>query len=98
MPGKLTEEHIQTHLKQLDGWTREGDQIVKTYVLSSYAEGLAFASTIGYMADALNHHPDLLITWKRVTVTLSTHDVGGLSEKDFDLAQRIEALPHRPRT
>lgn len=92
----LTESEISEHLGRLQGWTREGDAISKTFRLASYAAGLAFASAVGTIADHFDHHPDLYIGWKQVRVSFTTHDAGNkLSHKDFKLAQAVDQLPYR---
>jgi 4a-hydroxytetrahydrobiopterin dehydratase len=89
----LTENEINTGLAALSGWERNGDSITKTYKFDSYAAGLAFASAAGIVADGKDHHPDILIGWKKVTLTFTTHDAGNkLSQKDIDTAAAIEAL------
>jgi len=86
----LSEEQIREGLKQLPGWDRAGGQIRKTYPFASFAEGMAFANRVAEAADALDHHPDVLIQYRQVTLTLTSHDAGGLTERDFRLARRID--------
>lgn len=89
----LSDQEITERLSKLQGWQREGDMISKTYQLKSYTAGLAFASAVGTLAEALNHHPDMLITWKKVKVSFTTHDAGSkISHKDFGAAEAIEQL------
>ena len=89
----LTDAEISARLARLDNWQREGDTITRTFELTSYAAGLAFASAVGIIADAFDHHPDILITWRKVRVSFTTHDAGGkLSYKDFDVAEAVNAL------
>jgi len=89
---KLSNLEVAARLKTLDGWTVRDGQISKTFAFKSYKDGVVFASAIGYVADKLNHHPDILIGYAKVTVSVNTHDVGGLSPYDFELARRIEGL------
>lgn len=89
---KLSDEQIAGGLSGLPGWSYQNGQITKAYDFESYATGLAFASTVGFMADKLDHHPDLFIGYRKVRVSLNTHDVDGISELDFELAGRIELL------
>jgi len=92
----LSPEEIQYRLKKFPGWTSESNHIQKTYQLPSFAHALLFAGAIGQLAEAADHHPDLhLHSYKRLTVTLSTHSAGGITVKDFDLAGQIEALPRK---
>jgi 4a-hydroxytetrahydrobiopterin dehydratase len=94
----LTETEIATRLGRLDGWERDGDRIKKTFKLDSYMAGLAFACAVGTVCEGFDHHPDLVIGWKRVMVSFTTHDAGNkLSAKDFDAAEKVEALGY-PRS
>jgi 4a-hydroxytetrahydrobiopterin dehydratase len=91
----LSEAEISEGLKKLPGWQREGDTINKTFKLNSYAAGLAFACAVGTIADGFDHHPNLLITYKKVKVSFTTHSAGDkLSAKDFDIADAIETLKY----
>ena len=82
-------------LLQLPGWelSDDGKKISKQYVYANFAEALAFADKVGVIAEQENHHPDLLISWGKANVTLSTHSIGGLSENDFIVASKIEEIP-----
>ncbi|PJF41412.1 MAG: 4a-hydroxytetrahydrobiopterin dehydratase [Phototrophicales bacterium] len=95
MMAKLSEEQIQMKLSELQGWTREGDAIQKTYKLPSFPAAIMFVGTVGHLAEAADHHPDILVQWRNVTLTLSTHSAGGLTEKDFQLAAQIDSLPFK---
>lgn len=86
----LTEAEVQAELSALPKWSVTAGKIERTFAFGNYQDGLVFASMVGYLADQLNHHPDILIGYKKVTVSLSTHDVNGLSPYDFELASRIE--------
>lgn len=86
----LSDEQIREKLKQLPGWERVGAEIRKTYPFASFGEGMAFANQVAAVADALDHHPDMLIQYRQVTLTLTSHDAGGLTERDFRLARRID--------
>lgn len=89
----LTDAEIAGRLGQLDGWQRDGDHISKTFKLDSYMAGLALAAAIGTVCEGLDHHPDMTIGWRRVTVSFTTHDAGHkLSAKDFDAAAKVDAL------
>lgn len=89
----LTDDQITTKLSELAGWERDGIEISKTYKLPSFPAALVFVSTVGHLAEAANHHPDIAISWRSVTLTLSSHDAGGLTDADFNLAQQIDNLP-----
>ncbi|MEX2611058.1 MAG: 4a-hydroxytetrahydrobiopterin dehydratase [Gemmatimonadota bacterium] len=93
----LNDDEIREGLLQLDGWTREGPEIMKRYGFPDYAASMAFANRVAELAEAADHHPDMLITYDQVTLTLATHSAGGLTRKDLELAGRIEreAAPER---
>lgn len=89
----LTEAEITKHLGKLNGWERDGGAITKTYKFERYAEGLAFASAAGITAEGQDHHPDILIGWRKVTLTFTTHDAGSkITLKDIEAATAIDAL------
>lgn len=73
-------------------WKREGDTLVKVVKRGNFAEALAYVNQVGERAEARNHHPDVAISWDTVTLTLSTHSVGGLTQKDLDLAAELDTL------
>lgn len=94
----LTEAEINSALESLGGWEYSAGAITKTYTLPSYPAGLAFATAVGMIAEGLNHHPDLTIGYKKVTVLFTTHDDGNVvTKKDIEAAKRIEALEY-PRS
>jgi 4a-hydroxytetrahydrobiopterin dehydratase len=88
----LTDAEITTGLATLPGWAREGDEIVKTFDCGNFPAAIAFVVRIGFFAERADHHPDLDVRWKRVRVALTTHDAGGLTGKDLDLAREIEGV------
>lgn len=92
---KLNDVQITEKLATLTDWERDGDEIKKTYALPTFPAALAFVSTVGHLAEAADHHPDILVKWRYVTLTLSTHDAGGLTDNDFNLAAQIDALPFK---
>lgn len=91
---QLTEKQIEKKLLQISGWhlNKKQTELVKTFSFSSYVSGLAFIAKIAVHAELLDHHPTVELSYKKVVVTLTTHDVKGLSVKDFDLAKRIDCL------
>lgn len=89
---KLTAEEIEQQLTALDGWKWEGDEISKSYQFGDFKESMAFVNKVADEAEAMDHHPDILINYNRVNLTLSTHSAGGLTEKDFRLAKKIDQL------
>jgi 4a-hydroxytetrahydrobiopterin dehydratase len=86
----LPDAEIDAALAALPGWAREGDEIVKTFECASFPDAIAFVVRIGFFAEHANHHPDLDIRWRKVRVALTTHDSGGLTQADIDLAAQIE--------
>jgi 4a-hydroxytetrahydrobiopterin dehydratase len=86
---RLTETEIQERLAGLAGWERHGDAIRRTFGFPGFREALAFVNRVGALAEAADHHPDIDIRYSKVTLALSTHDVGGLSARDFELAAQI---------
>jgi 4a-hydroxytetrahydrobiopterin dehydratase len=84
------EAQIAEHLKALPGWYLEDGWIRRVYKTDGWPTTLMLVNAIGYLAEAAYHHPDLNVTWGRVTVKLSTHSAGGITGKDFELARRIE--------
>lgn len=92
---KLGAASIATKLDGLDGWAlNDAGEIVKTYTLAGFPQALMFVTAVGVLAEAAQHHPDITIQWNKVTLALATHDAGGLTDKDFNLAKQIDALPH----
>ena len=89
----LTKDEIAQHLSSLSGWMQEGNQIAKQFQFKDFAEALAFVNKVGAEAEKMDHHPDIFIySWNKVKITISTHSEGGITKKDFQLAEKIEAL------
>jgi 4a-hydroxytetrahydrobiopterin dehydratase len=89
----LSDDEIQAKLSELDGWELKGGAIEKHFQFKDFTGSVDFVNEITPVANAMNHHPDLAISWNKVTVTLSTHSEGGLTGGDFDLAGKIDELP-----
>lgn len=88
MPG-MAEDEIARALGELPAWDRAGDAIVRTVRFPAFMDGIRFVSRIAQLAEAADHHPDIDIRYRNVTLSLSTHDQGGLTVKDFNLAHQI---------
>ena len=88
----LEEEQIQAKLADLDGWSRDGDAILREFERGDFGGSVDFARAIVGPAEELGHHPDLEISWDTVTVRITTHSEGGLTGADFELAGRIDSL------
>jgi 4a-hydroxytetrahydrobiopterin dehydratase len=90
MRNKLSDLEIQRALGRLAGWARRGDTLTKTYTFGSFADGIGFVTRVAKAADARNHHPDIDIRYTKITCILSTHDAGGVTSADLELAEEIE--------
>jgi 4a-hydroxytetrahydrobiopterin dehydratase len=88
----LTDDGITAELASVPGWTRAGDSITTATTLADFRAAMLYVGAVAYLAEDANHHPDILIQWNRVTLTLSTHSAGGLTAADFALARRIGQL------
>jgi 4a-hydroxytetrahydrobiopterin dehydratase len=94
MADLLQDTEIESRLANHDGWTPDGDQIVRERELADFAAALAWVNEVGREAEAANHHPDILIHgWNHVRLSVTNHSAGGLTQADFDLAATIDALP-----
>jgi len=92
MAERLKDEQIEKGMSGSE-WAREGDAIVRELELSDFASAMAFANAVAALAEAANHHPDILVHgWNKVRLTLSTHSEGGLTQSDLDLAHGIDGL------
>lgn len=85
----MSVEQIKQELAKLKGWDLNEGQIVKLYKFKDFVESMRFVNKVAELAEAADHHPDILIRWNKVILTLSTHSAGGLTEKDFSLALQI---------
>jgi 4a-hydroxytetrahydrobiopterin dehydratase len=89
----LTEDEIAHRLSQAVGWERAGNEITRTAQLGDFRDAVIYVGAVAHLAQAANHHPDIAISWNKVTLTLSTHSAGGLTDADFGLARQINELP-----
>lgn len=88
---KLTPAQIEAGLARLDEWSALSDAIQRTFLFKDFNAAIAFVNTIAAFAEEADHHPDILIRYNKVTLTLSTHDAGGVTDKDFALAEKADA-------
>jgi 4a-hydroxytetrahydrobiopterin dehydratase len=88
----LTPEQVATELAQTPDWLAEDGQITRTVTRKDFRDALLFVNAVGFLAERANHHPDIVIAWNKVTLTLSTHSAGGLTGQDFALARQISEL------
>jgi 4a-hydroxytetrahydrobiopterin dehydratase len=92
-PAKLSKREITKHLAKLHGWRRTGNALTQEFVCGSFTGAAKFIGKIAPIANAMDHHPDLqLYRYKRVKIILTTHDAGGITRKDFELAAKIDKL------
>ena len=89
------ESEIADRLRELEGWSYAGGVITRVYKTEGFPMTLMLVNAIGYLAEAADHHPDMLVKWGSVAVSLSTHSAGGITDKDFALARRIQDLARR---
>ena len=89
---RLDDQQIAEKLGGLDGWERTGDAMSKRFELDDFKGSVDFVNRLTPEAEDMNHHPDLDISWNKVTVTVTTHSEGGLTDNDFELAKRIDSL------
>ena len=90
--GRLSPEEITKKVKALPGWTATPEGIRKRYELADFLSAMNLVNRTADLAEQAQHHPDIFISYNKVTFTLITHDAGGITDKDFDLAARIEAI------
>jgi len=93
--GRLTAHEINDRLRELDGWALDGDAIRRQFVFAGFPDAIQFVTRLAFDAEAADHHPDILVSYKRVTLTYSTHSEGGLTVKDFDGARTATTLASR---
>lgn len=89
---KLTDEEIRGQLEGLSGWTVENEKLHKEFQFDSFVDAFGFMARVALMAESMNHHPEWFNVYNRVKVDLATHDAGGISALDFELAKRVDAL------
>jgi 4a-hydroxytetrahydrobiopterin dehydratase len=88
----LTKEALATELVTVPEWAHVGDTIKRTVTRADFRAAMLYVGAIAYLAEEADHHPDILVEWNKVTLTLSTHSAGGLTASDFALARAIDAL------
>lgn len=89
---KLAPDAVTARLAECPEWSLAGEAIERTYTFDDFVQSMAFVNRVADLAEAQQHHPDILIRWNRVTLTLSTHDAGGITEKDFGLARDADGV------
>ena len=89
---KLGQDQIEKNLADLPEWSVNGELLQRTFACDDFVASMAFVNRLAELAEELQHHPDILIRYNKVTLTLSTHDAGGLTDKDFTLARGTDAV------
>jgi 4a-hydroxytetrahydrobiopterin dehydratase len=94
---KLASDAIDRRLREVPGWQRSGDAITRQFEFASFPDAIAFVNRVAEKAEAADHHPDILVSYRRVTLTWSTHSEGGLTDKDFEGAKMADAATRASR-
>ena len=89
---RLNDDQLADHLATVPGWSVVDGKLSRVFEFDSYSAGVLFAAAVAHAADKMDHHPDLTIGYQKVTLAVNTHDVGGISPLDFELARKVEAL------
>lgn len=92
MRQKLSDLEVQRALGSLPGWSRRGSALTKVFSFERFSDGIRFIDRVARIADDLNHHPDIDIRYTKITIMLSTHDAGGITDADLRLAEKIEMV------
>lgn len=87
---RLSSPEVSKKLKSLKGWKREGDFIAKAFRFKTFMEGIRFVDSVAEVAESQEHHPDIHVVWTKIELRIQTHDEGGITDLDFDLAEAIE--------
>lgn len=88
----LSDSEIQQALQDLEGWKKNGDAIERVFQFGNFVEAMAFVNKVAEAAEAVNHHPDILINYNKVTLTLVSHDSGGVTQRDVAMAGKINGV------
>jgi 4a-hydroxytetrahydrobiopterin dehydratase len=91
----LPDNEIESRLAELEGWSRDGDRITKVFKNDDFVGSVRFVDALVDPAEDMGHHPDLSLSWDEVSVSITTHAAGGLTNSDFELARRIDQLAAR---
>ena len=92
MPELLDDDKVKEKLDELSGWKRENDKITRTFEFKDFVESMEFVNKLVKPAEAMNHHPDIYISYNTVELSLTTHSEGGLTDNDFELASHIDRM------
>lgn len=89
---KLSTEAVERRMADFSEWALNGDSLQRTFGFDDFAGAMSFVNSVAELAERLQHHPAIMIRYNKVTLTLTTHDVGGLSERDFTFAREVDDL------
>lgn len=89
---RCTDAQIESELASLNGWSVQNHRLIRQFRFKSYLEGIRFVDQVALLAEEMNHHPDLHVTWRKVDFEVWTHSAGGLTPLDFELARKVQAL------
>ena len=89
---RLTAKQSQSRLAPLQDWTKSGGVIQRTFAFDGFVQAMAFVGKVAEEAERVQHHPDIMVRYSKVTLALSTHDAGGITEKDFDFAAAADRI------
>jgi len=89
---KLTSRQVQSELRKVPGWRFQGKRISRTFIFEDFMQVVRYVNRLATIAEGMNHHPDMWINYNRLRLSLTTHDEGGLTIKDFILARKIDRL------
>lgn len=89
---KLSDADVAARLEALPEWSQPGEEIQRTFRFTDFVQAMSFVDRVAARAEEVQHHPDILIRYSRVTLSLSTHDAGGITEKDFDFASAADRI------
>ncbi len=92
---KLPPEEVERRLAELDGWTIRSGKLHKDFTFDSFVRAFGFMSSVALVAESMDHHPEWFNVYNRVSIDLTTHEAGGISHKDFELAARADELAPR---
>lgn len=93
VPPRLSDDEIQARLADVPAWRLEDGALCREVKRKNFSEAFGFMASVALIAESMNHHPDWSNAWNRVSIRLSTHEADGITELDFELAKRIDALP-----
>ncbi|MGC9393631.1 MAG: 4a-hydroxytetrahydrobiopterin dehydratase [Anaerolineae bacterium] len=89
---KASDEEIQTFIKQYNSWSVENDKLHREYVFDNFVQAFGFMTQVALIAERADHHPEWFNVYRKVIIDLSTHEASGITERDFDLARKMEAI------